>query len=99
MAPSASRADVRDGSPAPQGEGDLLFPCRMGRQEPPEGKIGEDVAVVDEDRLVLIEQVLDVLQPPGGVEEDRFMAEEDRPSPPAPLGKGPVDTPLGSGGC
>ena len=71
----------------------------MGLQEPPEGKIGEDVAVVDEERFVFIEQVLDVLEPPRGVEEDGFMAKEDRPSPPAPLGEGPVVTPLGSGGC
>ena len=62
----------------------------MGLKESPERKVGYDVAIVDEERFVFIEQVLDVLEPPRGVEEDGLMAKEDRPSPPAPFGKRPV---------
>ena len=47
-------ADVPERAVAPEGEGDLPPACRMGRQEPLQGKIGEDVAVVDEDRLVVL---------------------------------------------
>ena len=66
----------------------------MGLQEPPEGKIGEDIAIVDEEGFIFLKKVLDVLQPPGRIEEDRLVAEENRPPPPALLGKGPV---IGSG--
>ena len=62
----------------------------MGRQQSRQRQIGEDVAVVDEESLILHEEIFDVFDPPGGVEENLFMAEEDRPSPPAPLGKLPV---------
>ena len=86
--PLRVEADIPKGAVAPEGERNLAPACRMGGHELRQRKVGEDVAVIDEDRLVIFQKILDVLEPAGRVEKDRLVAKEDRHPLPAPAGKG-----------
>ncbi len=54
------------------------------------GQVGEDVAIVDDEGLLPGEPVPQVVESSGGVEQDRFMTEQDRTTAIDPAGKGDV---------
>jgi hypothetical protein len=80
--------NIQEGAARAQGERRLRPPFEVALDERPQRKIGDHIPVVAEDNLVIPKQVLDVLQAPRRVEEDRLMAENDRHAAPRPFGKG-----------
>jgi hypothetical protein len=57
----------------------------VGLQKPPQGKIGDDIAIVAEDGLVLIQEIFDVFQSPSSVQKDWLMAKSNGDTAPSPV--------------
>jgi hypothetical protein len=53
----------------------------------PQGEVTHGIAIVDENRLVIMEKIFNVFYSPGRVEKDHFMPEDDREPFPLPLRK------------
>ena len=77
----------RDGEWGAEREGGLVAGPAVGVEEFLEREVGEDVRVVDEDRLV-VDPRLDVLDAAAGFEEDRFVEEGEGGAAVSRVGKG-----------
>jgi len=84
---SLSDVHIQERTAASQRKGYLRSPVLMGLQEPLQRKIGHHVAVVTENGFVLVQEILNVFQPPCRVQKGRFIAKGDGDTPPLPIRK------------
>ena len=80
-------AHIEERSAASQGKSRLRSLPPMIFQERLQGKIGDHIAVVAEDGLVLGQEIFDVFQPARRVEEDRLVPKEHGRAAPLPVGE------------
>jgi len=81
-------ADIGRFSSTAQGQGDFPPLGLMGRNQPFQGKIRQDVAIVHQHPVIINQKVFDIFQPAAGIEKERLIAEGDGDAPPLAVGKG-----------
>jgi hypothetical protein len=60
----------------------------MAFQKPFQGKIGHDIAIINPYRLVTGQEILNIFKSASRIQKDGFMAKDDGPSSPLPIGEG-----------